>query len=141
MTCCAALTVAFAGSLVGCGKGDTDGRLATVPVSGTVHFKGKPIPGALVTLHAKTPLEENAPAPRATVGPDGKFELTTYLTRDGAPQGDYAVTVHWYKPVLKQGELVPGPNALPKRYQQPQTTDVSVSIRADTAQLNPIVLR
>jgi hypothetical protein len=137
----ALLTVGVAGSLVGCGSRAADDRLTTVPVSGTVHFKGKPIPGALVTLHPKTPLEGNAPTPRATVGPDGKFEVTTYLSRDGAPQGDYTVTVHWYKPVVKQGELVAGPNVIPPRYQRPQTSDLSVSVRADTAQLNPIVLR
>ena len=78
----------------GCGKEDTS-RVPVHPVSGAISFRGQPTSGAFLSLHPKDGASTGAPSPRATVGPDGKFALSTYNSQDGAPEGDYVVTVQW----------------------------------------------
>ncbi|VTS06348.1 hypothetical protein [Tuwongella immobilis] len=65
------------------------------PVSGTVTFKGKPMGGAIVTFYPMTTGEKFAAAPSATADADGKYRLTTYFSGDGAPAGEYRVTIYW----------------------------------------------
>ena len=122
---------------LGCGKAMSN--VATHPAKGTITFKGQPIHGALVTLHPKAPLE-NVPAPRANVGKDGTFSVTTFNGGDGAPEGDYVLTVKWYKPIKNGNDLVSGPNVIPPKYGQPETSDVVVHIAAGDNELKPIKL-
>jgi hypothetical protein len=131
-------TALLAVAVVGCGKAAPE-RVATHPAKGTITFKGQPTPGAFVTLHPKTPLE-NVPAPRANVGKDGSFEVTTFNGGDGAPEGDYIVTVQWYKPVKNGNDVVAGPNVIPPKYGKPQTSSVVIHIAACENQLQPIKL-
>jgi hypothetical protein len=82
----------------GCGKSNTPDYKPVVPVRGKVLVSGKPAAGAVVCFH---PIAD--PGPRALrshgrVGDDGVFSLTTYATTDGAPQGEYVVTVYWAAP-------------------------------------------
>lgn len=88
--------LAFAALLVAAGCGS--GKPATVPVTGKVAFNKTTAPaGALVVFHpADDALEKRIGGkPFATVGEDGSFTLTTYAADDGAPEGDYGVTVEW----------------------------------------------
>ena len=64
----------------------------------------------------------DAPRPTAQVNQNGNFELTTFAARDGAPAGEYAITVEWRKLIVKAGYADPGPNVLPPQYSAPQTT-------------------
>jgi hypothetical protein len=123
---------------VGCGKADN--RVPVHRVLGTIQFQGKPIVGAFVSLHPKTRLE-GVPGPRATVAPDGWFAVSTYDGGDGAPEGDYVLTVRWYKPVRQGNDLVGGPNILPAKYASPRTSDVRVTVAAGENRLKPIQLR
>jgi hypothetical protein len=72
------------------------------PVSGKVFFQKKPAAKALVIF---TPIKDTDPKlwpqgyPRGTVAEDGSFQLTSYKTDDGAPAGEYAVTVKWMLPL------------------------------------------
>jgi hypothetical protein len=62
-------------------------------VRGKILFEGQPARGATVVLH---PLDNSGPStikPRAFVAGDGAFEVFTYAAGDGAPAGEYAVTV------------------------------------------------
>jgi hypothetical protein len=124
---------------IGCGKQSTE--VPVHPARGTVLYGNKPIAGAIVSLHAKQPASELVPAPTATVQPDGSFRLTTYQSGDGAPEGEYVATLHWFRPVDKQGELQPGPNVLPKKYAKPESSDIVVRIAAGANELPPIKLR
>jgi hypothetical protein len=126
--------------LVGCGRSGPS-RVATVPVRGSISFQGQPIGGAFVALHPKAPRDFEAPTATAVVQPDGKFAVTTYDAGDGAPEGDYVVTVQWRKAIKSGGEFVPGPNLLPAKYGQPETSDVTVHIAAHVAELPPITLK
>jgi hypothetical protein len=111
------------------------------PTTGAIQFRGQPISGAFISLHPKGGSVTGAPSPRATVGPDGKFSLSTYDGKDGAPEGDYVLTVQWYKPIRQGNELVGGPNVLPKKYASARTSDLIVKIAAGQNQLQPIQIR
>jgi hypothetical protein len=110
------------------------------PVQGTIQFRGQPVEGAFVSLHAKA-TQEGVPTPRATVTKDGSFTVSTYDGDDGAPEGDYVVTVQWYKPVRVGNDLVGGPNVLPAKYSSAQSSDVTIRIAAGENRLQTIQLR
>jgi hypothetical protein len=83
------------GAVPGCGEPT---KPATVPVAGKVMFKKTtPTAGALVVFHPADPTYEKriGGKPHATVKDDGTFVLTTYAPDDGAPEGEYGVTVDW----------------------------------------------
>jgi hypothetical protein len=136
----AASAILVAVMFVGCGRTEP-ARVATVPARGTISFQGQPIAGAFVALHPKTPRDFEAPTATAVVQPDGRFAVTTYDAGDGAPEGDYVVTVQWRKATKSGGEFVPGPNLLPAKFSQPETSDLKVHIAAGVAELPPITLK
>ena len=78
----------------GCGG---DGRVAVYPVKGRVLFRGAPAVGALVVMHPNVPRDERRELPicRGTVDENGDFTISSYGDGDGAPAGDYTVTVAW----------------------------------------------
>ena len=123
----------------GCGRPQTD-TVHVYPTQGVITYRGRAIPGAFVTLHPKSRIP-GAPNPRATVMPDGTFALSTYNAADGAPAGDYVLTVQWYRLVNRNGELSPGPNVLPRQYETPQTSRLEVTVAQAETRLPPIVLR
>lgn len=95
----ALLTVAAVLPLVGCNKPPCGDRLPTFPVTGRVLVGGQPAAGALVQLWAvEGDLQRAGLCPHAIIEDDGNFHLTTYSTGDGAPQGNYALTLRWPLP-------------------------------------------
>src|SRR5262245_3096245 len=64
------------------------------PVQGKLLYKGQPMIGALVTFHPKGANDVTTVRPTGLVEPDGTFTLMTG-TKEGAPAGDYVVTVIW----------------------------------------------
>lgn len=136
----AAVVLAVLGILPGIGCGKANSRVPVHPAQGAIQFRGQPAHGAFVSLHPKNAIE-GVPHPRATVSQDGTFAVTTYDGNDGAPEGDYVLTVQWYKPVKQGNDLVGGPNVLPAKYGSPRTSDVIVHIAAGENRLKPIQLR
>jgi ribosomal protein S27AE len=67
-------------------------RLSVYKVEGVVLFQGEPASGARVTLFPEFN-KKHRYFPSGKVGPDGKFQLTTYAPDDGAPAGRYKVTI------------------------------------------------
>jgi hypothetical protein len=118
----AALTLAAA---VGCGEG----RIATYPTRGQVLVGGKPAAGAFVVFHPASNASPKAGRPSATAADDGTFELTTFEAKDGAPAGEYAVTVQWSKPKTTPLSL-PGPDQLKGRYGDPAKSGLKASVAA-----------
>src|SRR5437660_12226619 len=64
------------------------------PVQGKMLYKNQPMSGALVTFHPKGTDDVNTIRPTGLVKEDGTFTLTTG-PKDGAPAGEYVVTVIW----------------------------------------------
>jgi hypothetical protein len=123
---------------IGCGR--SNNHVAVHPVQGAIQFRGQPVAGAFVSLTPKNPTE-GVPVPRATVGTDGSFIVTTYDGNDGAPEGEYVLTVQWYKPVRQDNEIVGGPNVLPLKYASAKTSDLRITVAAGENRLNPIQIR
>ncbi len=124
--------------LIGCGQSGPE-RLTVYPVQGKLEVNGKPAAGAVVVLHPKG--DASKPGARAEVQADGTFTAGTYTANDGAPEGDYILTVEWFKPVLKHDEYVTGPNLVPAKYSKPDSSQLEVHVAAQPNQLAPIKLK
>jgi hypothetical protein len=114
--------------LSGCG-GSPERPEVVYPLTGALEFEGQPAVGASIVLY---PQDELISArPKATVNDDGTFAVTTYEPGDGAPPGEYKVTVEWRRPVAGResaGDDQPPPNVLPSTYASPQTTPLTVTV-------------
>lgn len=101
----------------------------TFPVRGKVLFKGQPIGGARITFHSLPPGRISG-NPFALTNSDGSFEVMTYRPNDGAPQGEFAVTVSWAPPRNPNvSEPEDGPERLPRRYQSPDQSGLRVAVQ------------
>lgn len=134
------LVLALMSAMVVFGCGTRTDTVHVYPTQGVITYRGHAIPGAFVALHPKSPIP-NAPNPRATVARDGTFALSTFDAADGAPAGEYVLTVQWYRPVNRNGELSPGPNVLPRQYETPRTSRLQVTVAQAETRLPPIDLR
>lgn len=78
-----------------CAAGCSDDRLPlkVFPVSGKLMVGDKPAGGAHLAFHAVD--RHIVSCPVAMTAPDGSFRLMTYAVDDGAPAGDYVVTIFW----------------------------------------------
>jgi hypothetical protein len=114
----------------------------THPVRGRILLDGQPLPQASVVFH---PLSEELSAvvrPSGQAGGDGFYTLSTYRSGDGAPAGEYAVTIEW-RPLIDTCDLpgsVPGPNRLPRRYSRPETSPLRVRVVPGNNELPPLEL-
>jgi hypothetical protein len=120
----------------GCGTGER--RVPTYKASGQVlSAEGKAVANALLVLHpvdAKT----TAPKPRATTDGEGRFQLTTYDTGDGAPDGEFIVTVEqWFRDDPNEAPT----NHLPPALGRPDSSSIRISIAKTENSLEPIRLR
>ena len=123
---------------------------ALFPVEGKVFFEGEPATGALVVLH---PAVDPAPAavrPSGYVGADGRVKLTSYLSSsrsygDGAPAGEYIVTITWLptdvKEYLSKRPNAPLPDKLQGRYSQPQNSTLRANVLQRPTELPRIDLK
>jgi len=127
-------------ALVGCGKQQGD-RSTLYPAEGQVFVNQQPLAGALVVLYPKGESGVKVVPSRAQTGPDGRFRVGTFAVGDGAPEGEYAVTViHYPTQKHSDGGYAAGPNDLPKKYTSPTTTDLRVQIGEGKSSLPALVL-
>jgi hypothetical protein len=120
-------------ALVGC----EPGKPAAVPAGGKVTFKkSTPAAGALVVFHPTDPATEKriGGKPFGKVGEDGTFKLTSYEDGDGAPEGEYGVTVQWEKKGKEAkfslgSEGGGGQSVLNPKYGNPQQPFTKVTVK------------
>jgi hypothetical protein len=119
--------VAFVALTPGCGS---NGRRPVYPVHGTVlDSKDKPAAGAMVFFHPIETVEGELIKPLGYVQEDGTFALTTYTKDDGAPQGEYSVTIEWRQPKSSPfGARNPGPDKLQGRYGDPGRSKIRFQV-------------
>ena len=113
--------------LIGCGgKKPRVGPLAVNPVRGAVTYLGEPLEAAIVTLVPVAANKAQA-ASQGVTNEEGEFVLSTYNPNDGAPEGQYFVTISCED---RNGKKVGGefPELLPVRYQSPQTSGLKATI-------------
>jgi hypothetical protein len=122
----------------GCGRSN---RLPSFPVRGQVLYQGRPAREALVIFHpVASGAEFDVVCPSGRVGSDGSFTLTTYQAGDGAPAGEYAVTIDWREHTAPVEGAPPGRSLLPDRYSNPKTSKLHVQIKEGTNELEPFKL-
>lgn len=114
-TAVALMGLGLIASIVGCGR-RWEKALPTFPVSGQVFRDGKPLADALVVLHPQQAMDGKIQPARGNTDAEGKFQLSTYNSGDGAAVGDYVVTVEYYEPIKEGGSVIAGPNVLPPEY-------------------------
>jgi hypothetical protein len=121
--------------VLGCGPG----RKPVHPVQGKVLVQGQPAARALVTFHpVDAAADTEVLRPVGQADEQGNFTLTTYRQGDGAPAGEYRVTVQWLlaTPVNQQtrDEYVTV-NYLPARYGQPASSGLAATVSPGNNQL------
>jgi hypothetical protein len=104
----------------------------TFKVTGQVTYQGKPVPDATLVFKK---LDQS----RGAVGEtdrEGKFQLTTYALHDGAPTGEYQVTIMCYeKPKLNasEAEMYHLKNKLPSKYEDVQKSGLTATVAESDA--------
>lgn len=125
-------------ALAGCGG---DSKPGAIPAGGKVTFhKTTPPVGALVVFHPTDPAFEKriGGKPFAKVKDDGTFALTTYAEGDGAPEGEYGVTIDW-RPPAKDVKIAfgeggaSGPSKLNPKYSNPQQPTLKATVKKGDA--------
>ena len=123
------------------------GGPALNPVHGQVLLKGKGIKGAVVTLHLQGADPVTAVRPYGLTGEDGTFTLTTG-DKEGAPAGEYIVTVIWSREVAGKKGKEAIPMAPPDTedhfhgaYADPTRSKIKVTIASGANKLDPIRLQ
>lgn len=116
--------------VAGCSSGSD--RVPVFPVRGQVFYQSKPAVGAVVILNPQdASLEGKLPMnPNGKVEADGSFRITTYAANDGAPAGEYKVTILW--PPRESGDSGEdaGGDRFNGRYANPATSRITASVQA-----------
>ena len=117
-------------AVTGCGP---SGRLA--PVSGTVRYKGQPLPGAYVGFLPEANGERIA---TGTTDSGGRYRLTTFQNHDGAVLGRHQVVVRAEAQpagpprAADDITLKPGKLLTPPRYSAAATSGLNAVVAAKT---------
>lgn len=117
-----------AGFIAGCGG---PSRLPVYPARGQLTIGGKPAAGVFVALHPTPDPGQDAMRPFATTREDGTFTLTTYEVEDGAPAGEYVVTLLYEpsnSPLMKKKP--PRPPRIDDVYLSATTSKLRATVRA-----------
>jgi hypothetical protein len=116
------------------------GRPKLFPVRGKVICQEMNLEGAVVTLHPMGAPSESAPCPQGVVGKDGSFQISTYAKNDGAPSGQYRVTIALE--VIEPGGDRDEANIItPGKYASPDTTEFTIDVKELMGDLEPFVIK
>lgn len=141
--------------VVGCG---TKTRLEVAPVSGRVEYQGQGVPRATVIFHPTGKAVEGAKRlrPFGYADDGGNFKMKTYVTDDGAPPGEYQVTIIAASapsansgpskdgPVVETTPATAGPKippAVSAKYANVETSGITVEIKEQDNQLEAFQLQ
>jgi hypothetical protein len=117
--------------MAGCGKTESV-RVAVHPVSGRLLVNGKPAERAVVSLNPSKPFPDptlGSVLPYGLVQADGTFSIGTYTTDDGAPVGEYTVTVVWPTITIEGGEEIFGQDRLRKAFENPKQPATKFAVK------------
>ncbi len=122
---------------VGCGGGEY--RTSTHTVRGKLTDGLKPVAHAQVVFHPVGGSAET-PKPRGKTDANGEFTLTTYDGNDGAPAGQYKVSVTQLLADPKNPDAGPT-NRLPAKYENPDQSGLTATVNAGPTELQPFVVK
>jgi len=104
------------------------GDYPAYPTTGQVLVNGEPAKEAVVVFYHQSDWGEKSIVPQAWTDDEGHFVLSTYDMQDGAPAGDYRVTIEW---PASRGKN-PGPDKLAGKYAKPETSGLSARVEKGT---------
>jgi hypothetical protein len=117
------------------------------PVQGKILYKGQPLAGAVLTFHPKGGGKDiTKTLPTGLSGEDGVFKVMTGK-KEGAPAGEYAVTVICSEEVNPQakGKISTAPPETKDRFglafANRDNTSLRATIKAGPNQLEPFQLK
>jgi hypothetical protein len=116
-------------------------KLPVFPVKGSVVMDGKPLAGAEVIYYpARAGFAKEAAQnqPQAHTDTDGNYVLSTYADHDGAPAGDYRVTVRWRGEGMVRDD---DRNLLPKVYSDKKITKLRAKVEEGENTIPPFELK
>lgn len=120
-------------------------RKPVYPVRGQVLVKGKPAARAQIMFHPANDNSPDAVHPVGHVDEQGGFTLTSYKQGDGAPEGEYRVTVQWFLATKSRhptrGDDYVTVNYLPDRYGRAETSELRATVRKGDNELPPFSLK
>ena len=110
------------------------------PVHGQVLLNGKPLPQAIVTFHQQS--GSDSALPSAQTDAEGRFALTSFEPGDGAPEGEYAISLVCFRTrEIRKGDDDTARNIVPARYANAGTSKLSAKIVKGDNQLPPFELK
>lgn len=117
---------------VGCAKKEEPFRKTTTGVTGQILVDGEPVPATKplkIDCHNVAGFDQEHPTVSSCLtGEDGKFQISTYSTGDGVPEGDYVLTFLWGKMDLIAGSYG-GPDQLKGKYSDPGKSEVKFTVK------------
>ena len=117
----------------------SSGRKPVQPVRGQILVDGQPAAQAQVLFHPAAGGKDE-PHPSGHTDDQGYFHLTSYTKGDGAPEGNYVVTVTWFRVFGGGGQEVVRYNVLPPHYANPQSSQLQVTVAKGNNELTPLQL-
>jgi hypothetical protein len=130
------LTLSVCLVLVSCGKSPY-GDHPPYPASGQLRVNGEPVVGAVVALYHDGDWGPRTIVPQGWTGADGRFVLSTYGVNDGAPAGDYQVSIEW--PAWRKKTL--GPDKLGGKFSDAKQSGLKAHIDKGKNELAPFDLQ
>jgi hypothetical protein len=122
--------------LAGCSNSAT-----RYPVEGQVLAGTQPVAEAMVVFHPRFETPPGDPKPLGITNSEGKFQLTSLQSNDGALPGDYRITIELRQERTSGEELVrDGPNLLPPRYARPDSTPFQFKVGSGQNVAPPLII-
>jgi hypothetical protein len=127
-------------ALLNCSQASQGPKL--YPVKGQVFLKDRPATGARLVL---VPVDDpKAEKPSAIVDENGSFQLATRQPGDGAPAGEYGVSITWFErrkiDPQKEDDTQQFVDKLGGRYADPKASKLKVKITEGPNELPPFKL-
>ena len=119
-----------------CAKPEEE-RATVYLVRGRILFAGQPVADAKVVFCPRNENTTGTDKPTGITDAGGWFKLGTYEAEDGAPLGEYTITVS--RVTTDSGKSDPV-HLLPIRYVRPTTSDLRARIRPQPNELGDIKL-
>jgi hypothetical protein len=107
------------------------------PAKGQVLVNGQPAKGVMVIFHHVGDWGDKTIVPQGLTDDEGRFVLATYGVEDGAPAGDYKVTIEW--PAFRRKKSAP--DKLGGRFAKAETSGLTAHIESSDNELPPFDLK
>jgi len=122
-----------------------NGRVKVYPVQGKVLVGGAPAGGARVVFYPQSDelKKPGMPVPEGMTDNQGIFKLRSYEPNDGAPEGEFKVSVVWFEP-RKDGTIEDSPSAkdrLGGRYSNPQKSNLTAKVEKGGGEIPPFEIQ